>query len=936
MARTKVEIALGDVDYGLDPDQYDWTDWTAYVEREEIGVYTWRGYRDGSSEPSATEIRFRGKNADRRWSIWSALNPYFGEIRKRTPIRVSRDYGTAVTRATAYLTNVSLGTSANGRYRWADVEAFGRLDHEEGQDDTASVLYQQLANKPYVVAYWPGEDASGSTVITSAVPGQPDAAIFGSVSFGADAEILGSKPLWQLTDGIGAVYANLAPYARPYPEQWAVLLVIKVPAEPGAASPFFGVTTDGASVQQWAVRIVPGAPAALELMAFTPLRANVLTGTTTVNLVDEDGNEPWGKTIGILIKAEQNGADIDWAVRHYSTHTVSNSGSGASGTLTGYTLGPVTGVSAGLLAGLAGWTYGHWAVLNSTARADFVYFNGYKGTDVASAAFQVAVDADWPMHFTGSTVTTSTVGPMGTESPASKLKTLMRSEGGLLYETAGGLIRPMTRAELTSQAVALTINYASKQILDLVPVEDSLRAANRVTANSDVGSATADAPSPHDPVSVGWTRGTSIDVNLEDIAQVRGAAQFEVALQSYPDYRYAVTLELDGPASGLRSTFLSDVDIGSRVQITNPPNDFTLDTIDQQIMSIEESGTEQAYTVTLGTRPAGVWQAFIAENGTANLSRADTTGSRLLVPIVAADTALLVGTYGDADRQSSKWSTTALPYDLALRAYDRVTCTAVTNRTPTFVSVGTAAHADNAAVTPGAGAGIVAGDLDLLLCSIRDSTGFAYLGGVADDEAFLVGDQLGWKRLAKFGGENGCFALYARTYQAGDADPVLTPVVGSSVAGDTVSAQRATIRYVQPVIHRTSLAQANASAANVAYPALSGMLRANTLVILAIQKDDDLTSTTAPAGFTKIADASSTLGSDQAIAWYYQIQTTPTDIAAGSVTVSGGAANTSKAVMVSLIGDVQTLTCTRGVNGAYGTHPLNADVRLWRAGRLTR
>lgn len=936
MARTKVEIALGDVDYGLDPDQYDWTDWTDAVEREQIGVHVFRGYRGGSAEPSATEIRFRGKNADRRWSIWSALNPYYGEIRKRTPIRVSRDYGAAVTRATAYLKTVVLGNEAGGAHRWADVEAVGRLDHEENQGDTASVLYQQLANNRHVVGYWPGEDESGSPHIASAIASQPnDGTLVAGVALAADSDILGSKPLWQITDAEGAVRVGVTPYRRPSPEEWAVLLVIKIPEEPAGTQPFFGINCEtGAVIKRWILQIVPGAPAALQVQAINDAGTNVLTGTTTISLLDENDAEPWGRTIGLRVAAKQNGADIDWSATHYVTHTVSNPGSGITGTVAAHTLAPVSGMSAGTSAGVVGWTFGHWTIMDSLDAA--VYFNGYNGFDLAQTAFGVAIDANWPMHFTIDTLTTSIGGPLGTDSAASKLKSLIRSEGGLLYETAGGLIRPMMRAELTSQAVDLTTNYNSAQLYSLVAVEDSLQAANRITATSDTaGSAVADAPTPYDPASVGWVREAPLDTVLLDAVQLRHAAQFEAAVQSTADYRYEMSFELDGPASGLRSTYLADVDIGSRVQVTNPPTDYTLDTIDQQVVGITEQMTEQNYFVTLSTRPAAVWQGFIAENGSANLSRADTSGSVLLSSIVAADTALLVGTRGNPGDRSGKWSTTALPYDLALRARDRVTCTAVTNRTPTFVAAGTAVHADNAAVTPGAGAGITAGDLDLLFCSIRDSTGFANLGGVADDEAIYIGDQLGWKRLAEWGGENGNTMLLARTFKTGDADPVLTPVVGSSAAGDTVSAQRATVRYVQPVLHTAGIPLINASAANIAYPGC-GIVRPNTFALIVAQKDDDWTSVATPAGWTEIGEPDSTLGSDQGLAWYYQIQTTATNIAAGSLVVTGGASAISKATSLSLIGDVQTLTCTRGVNGAYGTHPAGADVRLWQAGRLTR
>ena len=59
MSKVKIEVALDDPDLSASSDTYTWTDWTAYVERDNIGVHIWRGYRDGAREASPTEIRFR-------------------------------------------------------------------------------------------------------------------------------------------------------------------------------------------------------------------------------------------------------------------------------------------------------------------------------------------------------------------------------------------------------------------------------------------------------------------------------------------------------------------------------------------------------------------------------------------------------------------------------------------------------------------------------------------------------------------------------------------------------------------------------------------------------------------------------------------------------------------------------------------------------------
>lgn len=933
MSRTVVEVALDDPDPAVDSAQWDWTDWTAAVELDQVGVTVFRGYRDGSDQPSPTEIRFRGKDGDLRWSLYHANNPYLGRIRKRTPIRVSRNYGTAVVRAVAYIEETTLVSDVAGAYKAVDVVAYGRLHFEDSTPEAQSVLYGQIIKTSSLVFYLPGEDPSGSAALRQVVAGQLDGRLTG-VTTSADSEVTGSRPLWQISAATGSAQADVRPYARPFPEAWSVAMVVKIPAEPAGTTPFFSVNCAAGTIQRWVVQVVPGSPATLQILGQALGGTDVLTGTTTTAFTDDTGAEPWGRTIGITIKTRQNGTGIDWAMQfHVDTES---GGGGPTGTVATQTLGPVTGLSTWPTSAIDGWTMGHWAVFGDYDGTTFLFFNGYRGFDLAQQFFGVAIDAGIPVYVSGAT-TTSTSGPPVPGRPIDTLRTIVAGEGGLMYEMASGSVRQLLRSELYNQAVALTTAVTAAQIQQVDAVEDGFLSANRVTATDQAGTtAVADAPYPFDPATVGYVRDEPISTNLETADQVPGAAQLRVAVLSDQSYRYRMTFELEGPASALRSTYLSSVDVGSRIQVTGtlPAGNIAgVDPIDQQVMGIEETMSEHSYRVVLNTRSAAPWQAFKAESATANEGRADTRGAWTLTSLTSSATSVLVGSYDTPAEIGAKFSTTSEPYDLAIRTFDRVTCTNVTDQTCVFVAAGTAAHADNAAITPSHPAGIALGDLELLLCSVRDSTGFASPTGVADRYAAFVGDQIGWKQLVRFGGSNGSFRLYGRTY-TGVTAPTITPVGG--VAGDTTSAQLAAFRYAQPVIHGIAIPLSNASAANIAYPALSDLTRRNTLLIMVVQKDDDFTSTTAPAGFTKIADFSSTLGADQGLSWYYQIQTTPTNVAAGSITVTGGAANTSKSALISLVTDVQTLTLTRAVNGAVTSHPALADVRLWRAGRLTR
>lgn len=192
--------------------------------------------------------------------------------------------------------------------------------------------------------------------------------------------------------------------------------------------------------------------------------------------------------------------------------------------------------------------------------------------------------------------------------------------------------------------------------------------------------------------------------------------------------------------------------------------------------------------------------------------------------------------------------------------------------TITFVSAGTASTGNNASVTPGAPAGVAVGDLVLILATIRN---------------FAVGapaTPTGWAIVKASTGVK----VFGRFWQTGDAMPLVT-FTGGVANADTL-VQACAFRNVSPdaITNPTTASQSNASAQNVAYPALD-VPGASQLVIIAAGKADDYSSVTVPATFTLIGNTSTTTGDDASQMWFYRIETTEADISAASITVTGGA-----------------------------------------------
>jgi hypothetical protein len=926
----KVWLALG-ADLTAAPSTWTWTDVSAFVLANQGGGVTVEiGYPDGSDEASPTRITFLANNADGRWAPTNPAGAWFGQIDIDTPVRVTFDAGSGnVVRGIAYLADLPLEWTAGGKYKTVQVEALGilsRLDSADALDSSARrrALGVGLINAS-PVAYWPFEDGSGATRAASAVAGQPDVTSFINVTFAGDSDVGGSKPLPTLVT-LSGINITVAPYERPSPEAWGVMMAIKIPARPAVTQDFaVAVFCNTGTVRKWVPEISNATPAVLKLHGYNAAGTEVLadTGLAFNNIVNGSDREPFGEQLAFEITAQQSGADVEWFFRIWHG---SNIGHTSTGTLVGATLGPVNQMATGTNTALDGATVGHYGVYTFSdgpgfgvaTPAAFIAAGGLAETTTSRFSLQAflnGVDND----VTGTS--TTTMGYIPTDTLLNVLRECDRLERGLMWEAPAGTVNLRPRTDLVNQSVAMTIPYAQTRTLQPTSVVRDY--VNRVTvARTGGSSATVDATGPLSPTNRGVVRSRQTTVNAEDDTNLRYYAQWDAAVGTMQDYRYAVELQFHGVAAGLLSTWLAR-GLGDRVQITGPPSWLPPDTIDGYLRGYSEHITRYEYTAALRLMPYRPYLAWTVE-GSGNTGRADTSGSRLLAAITSSATTAIIGTYGNPGEKTgvaAKWSTTSLPYDLAVRGVERVTCTAVANNPPTFVAAGVAAHADNAALAPALPAGLTVGDLLLCAAVIRNTGAH-------------VNDMTGWVRLPIFGAfEN--VALFGRQYVAGDSAPAVTFFNGS--AGDSTSAQVCAFRYLQPVLHNRAVRALNTASLNMATPDLS-ILRNGCVAIAVAWMPDDWTSVTSPAGFTEIGEPDTTLGNDQGFSWAYQIQTTAAYVPTGTFTVTGGTSQISKVGLVALLGDVQTLTLTRNLNGISGGlgHPAGADVNLWRGGVVMR
>jgi hypothetical protein len=198
--------------------------------------------------------------------------------------------------------------------------------------------------------------------------------------------------------------------------------------------------------------------------------------------------------------------------------------------------------------------------------------------------------------------------------------------------------------------------------------------------------------------------------------------------------------------------------------------------------------------------------------------------------------------------------------------------------TQTIIGTGTASHAVNASVSPGIPAGVVAGEVLLMLAAIRNSG-----TGTVDTVS-------GWTSLVNFGN----MRLFGKIAGASESAPTVTFTGGA--ANQDTSAQIAALRGATLTVHN-SATQLNGSAQNIAYPALA-LTTAPTWLVFAGWKQDNWTGVTSP--HTELGEPSTATGDNQGITWATTVATGEGTMPADVFTVTGGISAISRAITIAL------------------------------------
>ncbi len=915
--------AAFDVDPDSDSSTWTWTDLTSFV-LESSAVYLRHGRANRSSVADPSEMRFTLLNTEGEFTLPSGT--YGTQMVRNLPLRVRlTGFGIVVGttdgyhRGTAFLASLRPRWDASTNYSVVDIVAAGRLRRlQQRTDPLHSAAYTALqrvfssTTGEYTapVVYWPFEDESGATSAASAVSGVLPAVVSG-FTFGADSTCVGSAPLAQLSAASALLTATVPAYAAT--GTWTVMFVSTMAAEPAAETVLLNIRTNGTAAL-WQVTVSPGAPSAVNIRAYSAAGVSLLNDAVSVTEADFYGVAQFH-----TVTVTQNGTGVDYVE--------TANGGGNSGNVASVTAGNVVGFDFGPQAGLASAAFGHLA-LHVQPGADGTFartpvVDGNSGERPSDRFDRLCNEQNVPYVSEDSENADLLMGPQ----TVSTLMTLLRDaevvEGCVLNDSGvsgveTGVLWFPARDDRENIAAALTLDIAQSQVASIEPVLDDQDIVNDVEVSRTGGSSARVT----DEVSIA-TEGRireQVTVNTEDDTFLRHLAGLRVSLGTVKGMRFpAVSWNLR-KSTTLAEQWLNTV-LFNRIDILNPPSQYPPDDIAAILEGYEEQISAATWAVKGNLSPYQPYHVALMASPSADAR--DFLGRLAADPDCALRTAVnSSATSFVVDPNRCRWTTVADDFDpdINIRLGEEVVSVSnIATTAGTFVAAGTAAHADNASVTPTLPAGTATGDLLLILAAIRSAgTG-------------TVSTPTGYTRLPVFAATDNV-QLFAKVHSGSESNPTVSFAGGS--AGDTTSANMialhntpTTLTDLADVVTR-SATLVNTSAQDITLPSLHPGQEGCVVLYLG-WKQDDWTSAATPTGFTEAFESSSTTGSDQAIVLGYVIQTTATLATPGSVVITGGASAISRGALVSIAAGYQTFTVSaRSVNGVTKSHTAGTLIEV--------
>ncbi|MGH3882116.1 MAG: hypothetical protein ACRDRC_01770 [Pseudonocardiaceae bacterium] len=529
----------------------------------------------------------------------------------------------------------------------APIEAAGvtrRL--KQGTAVQQSTMYRGitgLVTPP--VAYWPAEDGSDASTISSGVGGPPMLIVSGAADFASYSGIPASRPLPTMTNSI---WNGVVP---PYTHTGEVMLrfLLHAPAGSIVDTGIIAQLFVAGSAHHWELKY--GTGGSLKLQAWT-------VGDTLLLDTGPIGFDIDGKPLMMSIELTQVGSNIDWRMARLEVGAFV--GNFWSGTLNSHTIGAATRVVFATYGQLTSASVGHITVRDDvTDLFDLSNeLNAYSGIETAITRIRrLGEENNIETVFINEVLQNSEIiGPQRALTLFGLLTETADADSGTLYDTrADNGVTYREHSSLYNQNDVFTLDYGGAQVAPpFEPVDDDQLTSNDVTVTR-LGGGSARAQlvtgrmSVLEPAEGGAGRyqsGSTLNVGFD--TQLDNIAGFKLHLGTVDESRYP-TVNVDlGSAAVVADPALSakiiDFDIGDRFVITNPSDGHTPDNIVQLALGYREHISSFRHTISINAAPAAPYEVLELDSGTGFSGKLGTAGSVLGSGATSTATSLSVAT----------------------------------------------------------------------------------------------------------------------------------------------------------------------------------------------------------------------------------------------------------------------------------------------------
>jgi len=653
-----------------------WVDITSYcMVRDDSGrVDISSGIRSEGQQADQADARLQLRNTDGRFSPRNPSGPYFGAIGRNTPMRISVPDGNGgkAYRIWGEVTQWAPSWDSTGSDVWVDVIVSGPIRRlAQGPAPAHSVIYNALTMpvSSGVRAYWPCEDATGSTSLASGVGFGSAMTFTGTPTLAGYADFAASDPVVLMAGNV--LTGSVTGYSDPTATQVRFLCFI----------PSAGLT-DGkvicsidqedysaGSAQFWELYYTTTGNT---LILRSCASDGTLLGAELTHTPDVRGRQMY-----VSIEFQEAGTAITRYLRLYdlttkTSYDVSDVENVTSLTrVTGVKFGPASRSVVGPIgtSGLTDVALGHITVEDTIT--PFTILGTAHLNPVGEAAGRriqrLCAESGIPFEWTGDLDDTVSMGAQGKQNVLALMREAELADGGILYESRGGLAY-RTRASLYNQDPQLTLDYAAFNLAEIpTPVEDDRYLQNQVSVTVDdvtqTSSLTSGALSISQPPAGVGVYGTPLTLNLasSSAALVQAAWRVHMGTVDEPRYpRISVNLAHSSITPALKRAVLG-LRPGDRILVQNPPAWLPPGSIDQIVLGIDpETITHFEDRITFVCAPASPYRVGVADS--VLLGKADTSGSTLTADITSGATSFTVTTASGA-----LWSTDAAQYPITVR-----------------------------------------------------------------------------------------------------------------------------------------------------------------------------------------------------------------------------------------------------------------------------